>query len=155
MRHIVLITTMVFIAGLFTVSQAFGSEDYGYGKTMEHGSMHTEGMDEGHQKMTTQKLDNEQVIKLQNILNEKGYNVGKADGRIGPQTEQAIRDFQKSEGLTVTGEPDQATLKAISPDTTTQEFFGLSPEFGQKEMHEMETHGERVNPERTMEKHGY
>jgi peptidoglycan hydrolase-like protein with peptidoglycan-binding domain len=46
---------------------------------------------------------------------------------------EAIREFQKAEGLTVTGIPDQETLRSLVTDAKTQEFFGLAPEFGEKE----------------------
>jgi peptidoglycan hydrolase-like protein with peptidoglycan-binding domain len=71
---------------------------------------------------------------LQKILTEKGYNAGTVDGIIGPNTQQALRGFQESQGLAATGKPDQDTLQALAPDARTQEIFGLSPEFGEDSM---------------------
>jgi peptidoglycan hydrolase-like protein with peptidoglycan-binding domain len=38
-------------------------------------------------------------------LQRLGYDVGPADGRLGPRTEAAIRDYQQRYGLPVDGRP--------------------------------------------------
>ncbi|MBB6215716.1 N-acetylmuramoyl-L-alanine amidase [Anaerosolibacter carboniphilus] len=43
------------------------------------------------------------VVKLQQALNGKGYSVGSVDGVFGQKTEAAVIGFQKSNGLTVDG----------------------------------------------------
>ena len=52
--------------------------------------------------------------EAQERLNALGYNVGAADGAIGPRTTAAIRSFQADKGLNVTGRLDAATLDALS-----------------------------------------
>ncbi|WP_404301084.1 peptidoglycan-binding protein [Alicycliphilus denitrificans] len=52
--------------------------------------------------------------EAQERLNALGYNVGTPDGSIGPRTVAAIRSFQSSKGLKVTGQLDAATLDALS-----------------------------------------
>ena len=52
--------------------------------------------------------------EAQERLNALGYNVGTPDGSIGPRTAAAIRSFQSSKGLKVTGQLDTATLDALS-----------------------------------------
>lgn len=42
------------------------------------------------------------VTALQNVLNKKGYSLT-ADGIFGAKTEEAVKDFQKKNGLTVDG----------------------------------------------------
>ena len=49
------------------------------------------------------------VVAAQQQLAEQGYYRGQIDGVIGPQTEQAIAQFQNRHGLQVTG--------SLSPDT--------------------------------------
>lgn len=44
-----------------------------------------------------------QVKKLQTLLNQKGYNCGKADGIIGLKTIEGIKKFQKQNKLVVDG----------------------------------------------------
>ncbi len=82
-----------------------------------------------------QQLNVEQVTELQRLLNEQGYTIEKNDDVIGivdAVTKKAISQFQKDNGLAVTGLPDQETLKTLAPGTSQQEYFGLSPEFGEK-----------------------
>jgi len=45
----------------------------------------------------------EQVLKLQQKLQELGYQIGTADGDFGQKTEAAVKEFQKANGLYVDG----------------------------------------------------
>jgi Putative peptidoglycan binding domain len=138
MKRLILITSMAALAGLFAASQALSSGEQHKGMS-ESGNTH-EMKGDMHHGMTSAKLNQDQVRELQNLLNEKGYQVGTADGIIGTKTRTAIRDFQKSQGLTTTGRPDEQTLRALAPSAEKQEFFGLSPAYGEKEpTHNMET----------------
>jgi peptidoglycan hydrolase-like protein with peptidoglycan-binding domain len=101
------------------------------------------------QRMAAHPLDNNQVRELQKILKGKGFDAGAVDGILGPRTQQALRDFQKAEGLTATGNPDKATLQALATDAKTQEVFGLSPEFGEKEMQQKQPQEQKMTPEGT------
>jgi peptidoglycan hydrolase-like protein with peptidoglycan-binding domain len=51
--------------------------------------------------------------KAQATLNARGYQAGPANGRMGPQTRQALREFQKAENLEVTGRLNPGTLAAL------------------------------------------
>jgi phage tail tape-measure protein len=53
------------------------------------------------------------VRKAQAALNSQGYDVGKVDGRWGPNTENAVRRFQAKSGLTESGTLDSQTLTAL------------------------------------------
>jgi len=46
-------------------------------------------------------------------LKKRGYNAGPADAAMGPRTAEALRSFQRRQGLQVTGRPDQATVTAL------------------------------------------
>lgn len=129
MRRLVLITMMTFLAGLFMASQGLGAVEDKQEMGTESGTS-MKGT-EAQTGQVARQLDNKQIRELQKILTEKGYNAGTVDGIIGPNTQQALRGFQESEGLAATGKPDQDTLQALAPDARTQEIFGLSPEFGQ------------------------
>lgn len=52
------------------------------------------------------------VENLQAYLNKRGANVD-VDGIMGPQTAGAVSQFQKNNGLPVTGKPDEATIAAL------------------------------------------
>jgi Putative peptidoglycan binding domain len=53
------------------------------------------------------------VRKAQAALSGQGYDVGKVDGRWGPNTESAVRRFQAKSGLTESGTLDSSTLSAL------------------------------------------
>ena len=53
------------------------------------------------------------VRKAQAALNDQGFNAGAVDGRMGPNTDSAIRSFQAKNGLTESGTLDSATLSAL------------------------------------------
>src|SRR5262245_27213265 len=51
--------------------------------------------------------------RAQQTLNHRGYQAGPANGQMNPKTRQALRNFQQSEGLEVTGRLDDDTLAAL------------------------------------------
>lgn len=53
-----------------------------------------------------------EVTEVQTLLKEFGYTV-KVDGKYGPQTERAVRSWQKSNGLTVDGIAGPVTLGSL------------------------------------------
>ena len=60
-----------------------------------------------------QTLNRKQVIALQNALNRKGFNVGKADGKVGPATMAGIRAYQASRNMTPDGFPTMSLLQDV------------------------------------------
>jgi hypothetical protein len=57
------------------------------------------------------------LASAQKRLAELNYPLGSFDGKLGPLTRSAIRDFQDTAGFPVTGQLDKATyLKLMSPD---------------------------------------
>jgi peptidoglycan hydrolase-like protein with peptidoglycan-binding domain len=50
------------------------------------------------------------VASMQRELTQLGLYEGAADGMLGPRTDQAIREFEKSQGLRITGEPTATLL---------------------------------------------
>lgn len=59
-------------------------------------------------------LEADQVKTLQLELKARGFFFGPADGRKGPRTRTALRNFQRAEGLAVTGSLDQETVDRLS-----------------------------------------
>ena len=57
---------------------------------------------------------NPKVEEIQDILKYDGFKPGHVDGRMGAQTRMAIRKFQKSKGLKVTGRVDSITWSALN-----------------------------------------
>ena len=85
------------------------------------------------------ETDSAQVSQIQQMLNDKGYQVGSVDGQMGTKTKSALKKFQQSQGLQASGRIDAQTLAALgttpaasptSPqqDTSQQGTSGFSPQ---------------------------
>jgi peptidoglycan hydrolase-like protein with peptidoglycan-binding domain len=142
MKYFVLFIATALLVGLCAVGQVVGAGH----EEMAKSPMDTSSMGEKAQMqpMAGHNLNQEQIREMQNLLNDQGFNAGPADGFMGPRTRVSISQFQESEGLTATGNPDQETLRALSPSAEKQEFFGLSPEFGETMQEPMQPEGEQM-----------
>lgn len=58
-------------------------------------------------------MANDDVRSIQEALKSKGHDPGPIDGIIGPQTQAALKDFQKAENLQMTGRGDSQTLDKL------------------------------------------
>jgi len=54
-----------------------------------------------------------EVIKLQKVLHELGYDCGSIDGVFGPKTEQQLKEFQQNQNLGTSGIYDTITQSSI------------------------------------------
>jgi hypothetical protein len=57
-----------------------------------------------------------EVSGLQARLNNLGYHCGSVDGILGPLTRSALKTFQETYQLKLTGEPDAATLDKLKSE---------------------------------------
>jgi hypothetical protein len=55
----------------------------------------------------------DQVRKVQEALKAQGHDPGTIDGTMGAQTQEALRAFQKSKDLPVTGQLDSETIDKL------------------------------------------
>jgi peptidoglycan hydrolase-like protein with peptidoglycan-binding domain len=53
------------------------------------------------------------ILDIQRELTKRGFYDGTADGRYGPKTDAAVRDFEQATGLKASVEPNEALLRAI------------------------------------------
>ncbi|MEM9634329.1 MAG: peptidoglycan-binding protein [Pseudomonadota bacterium] len=66
-------------------------------------------------KASVTTVDNTAMIKeAQDKLNYLGFDTGTPDGQMGPRTRSAIRAFQRSLGLTETGEVDKKLIDELN-----------------------------------------
>ena len=76
------------------------------------------------------------IQRVQNALIKLGYDLDSADGLLGKRTKSAIRDFQRDNGLELTGYLDRKTLTALglmnhsatNPPTATASAMSQFPE---------------------------
>jgi peptidoglycan hydrolase-like protein with peptidoglycan-binding domain len=60
----------------------------------------------------------EVIVEAQRQLKALGFNPGTTDGNIGPQTEAALREYQRAYRLPQSGMLDDATLRSLLPERT-------------------------------------
>ena len=53
------------------------------------------------------------IKQVQQKLKQQGHDVGTVDGMWGPQTQAALKAFQKQQGMQASGELNQETLAAL------------------------------------------
>jgi peptidoglycan hydrolase-like protein with peptidoglycan-binding domain len=58
-------------------------------------------------------VDSKTVLQVQKTLSDRGFRTGGIDGRMGPQTQAALVNFQRAEKLQPTGKLDRQTLAAL------------------------------------------
>ncbi|WP_244300889.1 lytic murein transglycosylase [Roseibium hamelinense] len=61
-------------------------------------------------------LTRTETAELQQLLNRRGFNVGAADGKVGPATRRGIRAYQRARGLVPDGYPSIVLLAKIKMD---------------------------------------
>jgi osmotically inducible lipoprotein OsmB len=67
---------------------------------------------------TASSMDPATVRQVQAELQRHGYNVGPIDGRLGPRTQEAIREFEQRNGLPVDGMPSSSLLDYMQAHPT-------------------------------------
>ncbi len=74
--------------------------------------------------ITTGRYRSDLVLDIQRELAQRGYYDGAVDGLLGPRTDQAIRDFEQTQGLRIIGEPSEALLGQIRKARAKSEITG-------------------------------
>jgi peptidoglycan hydrolase-like protein with peptidoglycan-binding domain len=67
------------------------------------------------------------VAEIQRELHRRGFYDGVVDGRYGPRTDAAIRDFEQVAGLRPSTEPNEALLRAIQRSSARARTSGQRP----------------------------
>jgi peptidoglycan hydrolase-like protein with peptidoglycan-binding domain len=67
-------------------------------------------------KAPVQAMDRDLVLQAQRQLKALGFNPGAVDGKLGAQTEAALREYQRAYRLAQTGLLDEATQRSLLPE---------------------------------------
>lgn len=84
----------------------------------------TQQQSSGQSNTQALNLNSDQIRQVQQKLDESGFKAGQADGVLGRETENALRDFQKQKGLQQTGRPDNETLSALGVNGSAMQNVG-------------------------------
>ena len=99
---------MVLCSGLLALSACGMWSDRGSGRSGESSARGSAGSGQA-----ASGQSRAQITQVQQALKAKGYDPGTTDGVMGTQTQEALRKFQKENGLKVTGTVDAQTAKAL------------------------------------------
>jgi peptidoglycan hydrolase-like protein with peptidoglycan-binding domain len=77
------------------------------------GDISADEKDDGLPNETVFKLAPEEALILQKALNDAGH-LCQRSGVVGKKTVRALKRYQRSKGLPVTGKPDKETLKSLN-----------------------------------------
>jgi peptidoglycan hydrolase-like protein with peptidoglycan-binding domain len=94
-------------AGAFAVTPAMAQQ--GAGASADQVLQQEQAQGSGAQL----QLSPSTVRQIQQALNQAGYSVGNVDGVWGPQTAQALQNYQQAQGLEPTGQLNQRTLAQL------------------------------------------
>ncbi len=72
-------------------------------------------------------MKSEQVKAVQQALKDKGHDPGAVDGKMGPKTQAALRDFQSKEGLKASGRLDADTMAKLGVQAKAGAAAGGTP----------------------------
>lgn len=71
------------------------------------------GSQEAQQARRPQSVSSDFLQRVQQRLGDRGYDVGPVDGMWGDSTQSALRNFQRDQGLSQSGQLDRQTLAAL------------------------------------------
>jgi peptidoglycan hydrolase-like protein with peptidoglycan-binding domain len=92
-----------------------------------------------------------EVRRLQQKLRDEGHNPGAIDGEFGPQTERAVRQFQRANGLYVDGVAGRETLTAlgIGSGSSGNSYVVVVPIRGDDTLSEVRRYIPRATPKKS------
>ena len=107
-------------------------------------------------QISPRQLSSSQLREIQQALEDRGHSSVRLSGEWGPDTEAALKSFQKSQNLiSQTGELDVATIMALGLDPLsfglagTSETTGQAPPDGTSQQQRMQG-----TPQQTMPQNG-
>ena len=88
--------------------------------TQDHGNMPNNDQQaaQNDQTISPQNLSKGKIRQVQQALDKDGFSTGRTDGRWGPKTENAVKEFQQSKQIQANGQLDQQTVADLGLDTS-------------------------------------
>ena len=118
-----------FVAGAtaFSMSAFAGGQQY----QQQSQSGASQGTTSESASPQSQAGQNPELVKqAQEKLSAAGHEAGPADGKMGPQTQAALKEFQESKGLEASGRLDQETIAALGVSDSGSASSGASSSSG-------------------------
>jgi Putative peptidoglycan binding domain len=78
----------------------------------------TQQQAQNNQPIAPNSLPRSEVRQVQQALDKDGFKAGRADGRWGPESANAMKQFQQSKQIQATGQLDQQTLADLGLDAS-------------------------------------
>ncbi|MFL6211850.1 MAG: peptidoglycan-binding protein [Pyrinomonadaceae bacterium] len=73
------------------------------------------------------RANKDQITQAQNLLKQRGFYSGEADGKLNPDTRAGLKKYQEAEGLKVTGTLNAVTLQKMSIALTDKQQAMTKP----------------------------
>ncbi len=90
------------------------------------------------QPSPAQNLSRGKVRQLQSALDKKGFNAGRADGKMGPRTSKAVQAFNQKNGIqSQNGQPTEQTLAQLGISTNQNQ---KQPQNGNQQQPDQNSH---------------
>lgn len=115
-------------AGQSPSGLAEGEPKAGQGQTEPNADV--KAMKEGAHSPPETQYPQDTVRKVQQKLNEEGFQAGPVDGIWGPKTQSAVKNFQQQKGIDASGQLDEKTLAEL--DVEAQPMTGAAGEGAQE-----------------------
>jgi hypothetical protein len=95
----------------------------------------------GNQPIQPNDLSRSEVKQMQQALDQQGFNAGKPDGKFGPRTRQAVRQFDQKKGIqSQNGQPTEQTLAELGVNQNQDQ--SQQPQDRSQQPQNGSTHGE-------------
>ncbi len=109
------ITSLAVPAAMAQTNTSAGQTNSSQGQMNNSQGMQQQGT------INPEQLNTQQVRQIQTALKKQGFDTGKADGKWGKETENAINKFQQQKNLQGNGQLDQQTLSALGVNVSSTE----------------------------------
>jgi len=117
------------LAGVSAIALTFGGVGMTYaagsGAGYSNGSGSSQASSGSAQAEST--ISHDQMKQVQEKLKSEGLYKGQVDGIAGPETKQALEQFQKQQSLQQTGSLDQQTLDKLGVNQTEGSGSSMPP----------------------------